>query len=86
MLMLILSIGFSFIGEMDEMVISMLDVDMKRLQEDRKYIGNSNKIFIMRMTIYIMTPIIAGIYGYITLTNWCFFFCKDLGNWTAPSL
>jgi hypothetical protein len=71
--------GFDFIDSMDELVIDAIDFDFDELVNTKVDKANSTKIMIVRLTIYITTPLIIAGFLAITVFNQCLAFC-DTGR------
>lgn len=68
--------GFDFIDSMDELVIDSLDLDYEALSDAKNIVKhNDTKMLLVRLGVYITTPIIMGCFLYITAVNDCYAFC-----------
>jgi predicted metallopeptidase len=69
--------GFSFIAEMDELVIEMFEVNLNALTYHVEGPGKQRKIMGIRLIVYLTVPILLGFFIYVTVANSCFAFCNE---------
>jgi len=75
-------VGFDFISQMDEVIIDSVDVDMKALTSLGNATPNWNnskrgKMQRVRISLYVLVPLIVGFFSYTTIYNVCYVFCDD---------
>ena len=61
---------------MDEIVIDFLDIDYHALTTNTER-HNDTKMLLVRLGVYITTPIAMGCFLYVTITNECYAFCGN---------
>jgi hypothetical protein len=69
--------GFSFIGDMDEQVMRLFEVDLSALTYHKEGPGKQRKILAIRVGVYIIVPLLAIAFVYMTVVNECVWFCED---------
>lgn len=69
--------GFSFISEMDEMVMDTVDVDLDMKVSHIHGKGKERKILTVRIILYVLTPLFLVFFMWVTFTNTCLAFCSD---------
>jgi hypothetical protein len=62
---------------MDELIIYQFDVDMNALTSHKHGAGKQCKILTVRLTLYIMVPLMLVFFLYVTAVNECFAFCNS---------
>lgn len=67
--------GFSFIAEMEGMLMDTIDIDLDAMTAHIHGKGNGRKALAVRLVVYILTPIILVFFMYVTFTNTCLVFC-----------
>jgi magnesium-transporting ATPase (P-type) len=68
--------GFSFIAEMDELVIDKFGINMRRVSKHEHTKKDDQKILMIRIVIYVSLPLMLGFFMYVTAKNPCFAFCN----------
>lgn len=69
--------GFSFISEMDEMVMDTIEVDLDAKASHVHGKGKQRKILTVRVVLYVLTPMFLVFFMWVTFTNTCLAFCND---------
>jgi len=74
-------VGFEFIGEMDELVIESVEIDMLALTSLGNCTPNWNKtkkgkMLRVRIALYLIVPAIVIVFGYLTIVDDCYIFCQ----------
>jgi hypothetical protein len=69
--------GFDFIDGMDELVIDGIDYDFDELANAEVEKADNTKIMVVRLAIYITTPLIIAGFFYVTIVNKCYAFCTE---------
>mmetsp|Transcript_14114 Transcript_14114/g.23487 ORF Transcript_14114/g.23487 Transcript_14114/m.23487 type:complete len:360 (-) Transcript_14114:253-1332(-) len=75
-------VGFDFISSMDEVIIESIDIDMSAMTSMGNATPNWNqskrsKMTRVRITLYIVIPLIVGFFTYTTAYNVCWVFCDN---------
>jgi hypothetical protein len=75
-------IGFEFIGEFDEQVMTLIEVDMTKAFVIHEYTSEQvvRKLFHLQMATYISLIFFYFLVIYYTVNNTCFLFCYDDGS------
>jgi hypothetical protein len=68
-------VGFDFVNNMDEVIISVVRVDL--LAPTTRINSHGHKMLFVRLGVYVCTLLVLFATFYLTIVNECFLFCGD---------
>lgn len=68
--------GFQFVSVMDELLMDTIELDLDRKVQHIYGKEKDRKVLTVRLTLYIMTPVLLAFFMWITFTNTCLAFCN----------